>query len=172
MLGHELAHISGRDILPATLAAALATVITFPAALTRWRPGRARAAVLRLAVLRPPAGDGALGSLGALERAALLLLGPVAAVVIRLSVTNGPEYRADAAGALLSGDPAALARALRTVETGAVDLPLLPSARLISVGHLMLASPFSPVGLARLFVTQPATGERLRRLEALAGYRR
>ena len=34
VLGHELAHISGRDILPATFSAALATVITFPG-----RPG-------------------------------------------------------------------------------------------------------------------------------------
>ena len=33
VLGHELAHISGRDILPATFSAALATVITSPAAL-------------------------------------------------------------------------------------------------------------------------------------------
>jgi heat shock protein HtpX len=36
----------------------------------------------------------------------------------------------------------------------------------------MMASPFRPDGFARLFATQPAAGERLRRLEALAGYRR
>jgi heat shock protein HtpX len=139
VLGHELAHVSGRDILPATVSAGLATVITFPAGLAR-----------RL----------------------MLVLGPLAALVIRLSVAREREYRADAAGALLAGDPVALASALRKIEAGAVELALAPDARLTSVAHLMIASPFHPEGFARLFATHPPTGERLRRLEALAGYRR
>jgi heat shock protein HtpX len=139
VLGHELAHVSGRDILPATVSAGLATVITFPA--------------------------------GAVRRL-MLVLGPLAALVIRLSVSREREYRADAAGALLAGDPVALASALRKIEAGAVELALAPDARLTSVAHLMIASPFHPEGFARLFATQPPTGERLRRLEALAGYRR
>jgi heat shock protein HtpX len=139
VLGHELAHVSGRDILPATVSAGLATVITYPAGLAR---------------------------------PLMLVLGPVAALVIRLSVTREREYRADAAGALLAGDPVALAGALRKIEAGAAKLALAPDARLSSVAHLMIASPFHPEGLARLFATQPPLGERLRRLEALAGYRR
>ena len=145
VLGHELAHISGRDILPATFSAALATVITSPAALARFRPARG---------------------------AAMLLLGPVAALVIQLSVTREREYRADAAGALLSGDPVALASALRKIEAGTAELALAPDPRVTSVGHLMVASPFHAEGVARLFATHPPAGERLRRLEALAGYRR
>jgi heat shock protein HtpX len=142
VLGHELAHVSGPDILPATMSAGLATVITFPAGL------RAVGAPL------------------------MLVLGPVAALVIRLSVARQREYRADAAGALLAGDPVDLAAALRKIEAGVTELALAPDARLGSVAHLMIASPFHPEGFARLFVTQPAAGERLRRLEALAGYRR
>jgi heat shock protein HtpX len=140
VLGHELAHVSGRDTLPATVAAGLATVITFPAALA--------ASTL------------------------MLVLGPVAALVIRLSVTREREYRADAAGALLAGDPVALASALRKIEAGTAELALAPDARLSSVGHLMIASPFRAEGFARLFGTHPPMGERIRRLEALAGYRR
>ena len=102
----------------------------------------------------------------------MLLLGPVAALVIRLSVSREREYRADAAGALLSGDPVALASALRKVEAGTAELALAPDARVTSVGHLMMASPFRAEGFARLFATHPPAGERLRRLEALAGYRR
>ena len=139
VLGHELAHVSGRDILPATVSAGLATVITYPAVPVRLL---------------------------------MLVLGPVAALVIRLSVSREREYRADAAGALLAGDPVALAAALRKIEAGVAELALAPGARLTSVAHLMIASPFHPGGLARLFATHPPLGERLRRLEALAGYRR
>jgi heat shock protein HtpX len=66
----------------------------------------------------------------------------------------------------------ALASALRKIELRAVELPLPADARLTSIAHLMIASPFRPEGFGRLFATQPPAGERLRRLEALAGYRR
>jgi heat shock protein HtpX len=102
----------------------------------------------------------------------MLVFGPVAAVVVRLAVTQEREYRADAAGALLSGDPVALASALRTVDAGTTELALAPDGRRTSVGHLMIASPFRPEGITRLFRTHPPAGERIRRLEALAGYRR
>jgi heat shock protein HtpX len=139
VLGHELAHVSGRDILPATITAGLAAVLTFPAVAAR---------------------------------PLMLVLGPPAALVVRLSVTREREYRADTAGALLIGDPVVLASALRKIESGAAELARPPDARLSSVAHLMVVSPFHPGGLARLFATHPPAGERLRRLEALAGYRR
>jgi heat shock protein HtpX len=164
VLGHELAHVSGRDILASTVAAALATVITFPASLARLLPGRAGAG-------RASALDGSSG-LGLSESLLMLVLGPIAALVIRLSVSGRREYRADAAGAQLAGDPAALARALRTIDAGTEELALAPDGRLTSVGHLMIACPFRPEGFTRLFLTQPPAGERVRRLEALAGYRR
>lgn len=151
VLGHEIAHVSGHDLLGSTLSAGLATVITFPAGLPR------------LARLPRP---------GALERALLLLFGPVAAVIVRLAVSQEREYRADASGALLSGDPVALAGALRKIDAGTAELALAPDGRRLAVGHLMIASPFGPEGLARLFRTHPPAGERIRRLEALAGYRR
>jgi heat shock protein HtpX len=161
VLGHELAHVSGHDVLGSSVAAGLATVITFPAGLARFaRPGSAD--------LKGSKGSG----LGAVEHALLLVLGPVAAVIVRLAVSQEREYRADAAGALLSGDPVALAGALRTIDAGTAELALAPDGRRLSVGHLMIASPFRPEGLARLFRTQPPAGERVRRLEALAGYRR
>jgi heat shock protein HtpX len=148
VLGHEIAHVSGHDLLGSSMSAGLATVITFPASLAR------------------------LARLGALEQALLLLFGPVAAVIVRLAVSQEREYRADASGALLSGDPVALAGALRKIDAGTAELALAPDGRRIAVGHLMIASPFRPEGLARLFRTHPPAGERIRRLEALAGYRR
>ncbi|HTQ90388.1 MAG TPA: M48 family metalloprotease, partial [Streptosporangiaceae bacterium] len=161
VLGHELAHVSGHDVPGSSLSAGLATAITFPASLARFaRPGSAG----------PEGSEGS--GLGALEHALLLVLGPVAAVIVRLAVSQEREYQADAAGALLTGDPVALAGALRKIDAGTAELALAPDARRLSVGHLMIASPFRPEGLARLFRTHPPAGERVRRLEALAGYRR
>ncbi len=162
VLGHELAHVSGRDIMASSVSAGLASIITFPAGLARL--GRSR---------RAPAADGAGRSgLGAAETLLMLVLGPIAARVIRLAVTSEREYRADATGAWLAGDPLALARALRTIDAGAAELALAPDGRRISVGHLMIVSPFRMEGVARLFLTHPPAAERVRRLEALAGYRR
>jgi heat shock protein HtpX len=161
VLGHELAHVSGHDLPGSSLSAGLATVITFPASLARFaRRGSADSAGLK--------GSG----LGPLEHALMLVFGPVAAVIVRLAVSQEREYRADAAGALLSGDPVALAGALRKIDAGTAELALAPDGRRVSVGHLMIASPFRPEGFARLFSTHPPAGERVRRLEALAGYRR
>ncbi len=155
VLGHELAHVSGRDILASSVSAGLARIITFPAGVGRLVPGR-----------------GAAGGPRAVEAPLMLVFGPIAAMVVRLAVTQSREYRADAAGALLAGDPVALASALRKIDFRAAQLPLAPDSRLTSVGALMIVSPFRAGGMARLFGTHPPTGERVRRLEALAGYRR
>ena len=164
VLGHELTHVSSRDILASSVSAGLATVITFPAGLGRFaRPGS-----LTSGSVSHASGSG----LGVFENLLMLVLEPIAAVVVRLAVTQEHEYRADAAGALLSGDPAALASALRKIDAGTAELALAPDGRRTSVGHLMIASPFRPEGFARLFRTHPPAGERVRRLEALAGYRR
>ncbi len=189
VLGHELAHVSSRDILASSVSAGLAAVITFPAGLVRFarpggsaRPGPAAGPVAagpvaagRVAAGRVAAGSAAPGpgsGLGLLETLLMLVFGLVAAIVVRLAVTREREYRADAAGALLSDDPLALASALRTIDAGTAELALAPDGRRTSVGHLMIASPFRLEGFARLFLTHPPTGERIRRLEALAGYRR
>jgi heat shock protein HtpX len=192
VLGHELAHVSGRDILPGTVSAGLATLITFPAGLARFLPARAATrsapapsapapsapapsapAPSAPAPSAPARARGTAGSgLGLLEATLMLVLGPIAALVIRLTVTPATEYRADATGALLSGEPVALASALRKIDAGTAELALAPDGRLTSVGHLMIASPFRAEGFAGLFRTHPPLGERVRRLEALAGYRR
>jgi heat shock protein HtpX len=167
VLGHELAHVSGQDILASTVSAGLAAVITFPAGLGGFL--RPRSSVSGSSVSgSSPGGSG----LGPAETLLMLVFGPIAALVIRLAVSREREYRADATGALLAGDPVALATALRKIDAGTAELALAPDGPRTSVGHLMIASPFRPEGFARLFLTHPPTGERIRRLEALAGYRR
>ena len=156
VLGHELSHVRNRDVLISSVAAALATAITFLAGLA-W-----------LIPLRSDNDDGT-GVFGLLL---MLVLGPLAASVIQVSTSRAREYHADAAGADLTGDPLALASALRKIDAGIAQLPLPASGQLASAGHLMIAYPFRGDGLGRLFSTHPPTGERIMRLEAMAGYPR
>ena len=169
VLAHDLAHVSSRDVLASSVSAGLAIVITLPASLARFARPAGNSA--RAVAAGPVTADRRSG-LGLLETLLMLVLGPVAAIVVRLAVTREREYRADAAGALLAGDPLALASALRKIDAGTAELALAPDGLRTSVGHLMIACPFLSEGFARLFLTHPPAGERIRRLEALAGYRR
>jgi heat shock protein HtpX len=155
VLGHELAHVYSRDILTSSVAGALASVVMLLANLAFFLPR--------------DDDDGGPGPLGALL---FMVLGPVAASVIRLAISRSREFEADADGARLTGDPLALASALRKLEMGTRQLPLPPERDLVATSHLMIANPFRAQGLAKLFASHPPMAERIARLEALAGYRR
>jgi heat shock protein HtpX len=156
VLAHELSHVYNRDILISSVAGALAAVVTWIANLAWFLP------------FGSDDDDGG-GILGALL---LLILGPIAATIVQLAISRTREYQADASGAQLSGDPLALASALRRIEAGTRQLPLPEDGRLLSVSHLMIANPFRGEGVVRLFSTHPPTAERVARLEQMAGYRR
>jgi heat shock protein HtpX len=91
------------------------------------------------------------------------------AVLLHITAPGGREYGADLDGALLTGDPMALASALRKIDTAAAAQPLRPRGPLAAASHLMIAHPFSPDGLGGMLSTHPPTSERVRRLEALSG---
>ena len=155
VLGHELMHVYNRDILTASIAAALATTITFIANFAFFFGGGSDED-------RP----NPIAIIG------FAILGPVAAGVIQLAISRTREYDADEDGSKLTGDPLALASALRKLELGTRQLPLPPDRELVNTSHMMIANPFRMGGIAKLFATHPPMAERIARLESMAGYRR
>src|SRR5205823_4383627 len=98
------------------------------------------------------------GGIGALL---MLLLAPVAAMLIQLAVSRSREYQADATGAQFTGNPYALASALRKLDETSRRRPLVATP---STAHLFIVQPLLGMDFARLFSTHPPIAKRIERL--------
>jgi heat shock protein HtpX len=148
VLAHELAHVKHRDILITSVAATIGAAITYLGYALLWFGGGEDS-------------DSPLGLIGAL---ALVLLAPIAATIIQLSISRQREYAADAGGAEISGNPESLASALLRLEEGAKAMPMQVNQ---AAEPLYIVKPFSGRGFASLFSTHPPIEERVRRLRQM-----
>ena len=159
VLGHELMHVYNRDILTSSVAAAIAGLVTSVAQIGLFFGG----------------GFGGGSDENRPNPVALILMAiaaPFAAMLIQMAISRTREYDADEDGAKLTGDPLALASALRKLEAGTQALPLPPDRELVNSSHLMIANPFRSEGISRMFATHPPMADRIYRLESMAGYQR
>lgn len=151
VLGHELMHVYNRDILTSSVAAAVSGIVT---------------SIAQFAFFFGGGGDRRNNPVGGLL---LVILAPLAATMVQLAISRTREFDADEDGAHLTGDPMALASALRKLEAGTKARPLPQDQRLVDVSHLMIANPFRGEGVVRLFSTHPPMEQRIARLTAMAG---
>ncbi len=147
VIAHELGHIKNRDMLLQTVSATMAGAITNLARFGMMAPGERG----RGSPLAPLAA----------------LAAPFAAMIIQFAISRTREFKADAAGAEISGQPLALASALGKLQMAAQRIPMaVPPA----MAPLAQVNPLAAYrgGIASLFSTHPPTEERVRRLEAIA----
>ena len=160
VLGHELTHVINRDILVSTIAATLAGAISYLAYMAQWAmifgAGRDRD--------RDEGGGGVFGFLF------MMIVAPLAAMLIQMAVSRSREYGADDGGAKITGDPLALASALRKLQMASENIPLqVNEATANATAHLFIVNPLTLGGLRTLFSTHPPIEERIARLEKMVG---
>jgi len=160
VLGHELSHVKNRDILVSTIAATLAGAISYLAQMAQW------AMIFGGNRDRDEEGGGS----NIFGLIVMMIVAPIAAMLIQMAVSRSREYGADEGGAKVTGDPLALASALRKLHMGAQDIPLhVNNATANATAHMFIVNPLTGHGLASLFSTHPPMEERIARLEAMAG---
>ena len=159
VLAHELAHVTNRDTLIATIAATIAGVVTMLATWAQWAAifggfgGRGRD--------REGAGGDIIGLL------VLAVLAPIAATIIQLAISRGREFYADETGARISKKPWALASALKKLEYGVQARPMDANP---ATAHMFIVNPLRGSAIMNLFSTHPPIPERVARLEKMVIY--
>jgi len=146
VIGHELAHVLHRDILIGTVVATMAGLITWVARMAMWFGGG-----------RDRRDNGLAGLI-------MLIVAPIAALLIQLSISRAREYDADAGGARIAGTPTGLANALEKLERGVQAVPMNVNP---SSAHMFIVNPLSGKSLMALFSTHPPLEERIARLRSM-----
>jgi heat shock protein HtpX len=153
VMAHELSHVQNRDILIGTIAAAMAGAISMIAHMAQWG--------MIFGGFGGRRDDDRGGGIAAI---AMIILAPIAALFIQMSISRSREYQADASGARLCGNPRALASALRKLQLGSQRLPMNANP---ATAHMFIVNPLRGGGISSLFSTHPPMEERISRLESM-----
>lgn len=148
VMAHELAHVKHRDILISTVAATMAGAISALANLAMFAGGRNS--------------EGRQGN--PIAALAVMILAPLAASLIQMSISRAREYEADRGGAEMSSDPESLAQALQKIHAYAQGIPFQAIERHPETAQMMIINPLTAGGLSQLFSTHPPMEDRVARL--------
>lgn len=156
VIAHELAHVKHRDILISSIAATFAGAISMLANMAQWAM-----------IFGGYGGRGSRDDEGSNPIAALVMIivAPIAAMMVQMAISRSREFDADAGGAKISGDPMALANALRHLETAKAEIPMKATP---ATAHMFIVNPLSGKSMMNMFSTHPPIEERIARLEEMA----
>lgn len=152
VIGHELAHIKHRDILISTIAATIAGAISYLAQMAQW------------AMIFGHRGDDEQGG-NPMAALAMMIVGPIAALIVQMAISRSREYAADEGGARLAGNPRYLSGALRKLNWASQKIPMEANP---ATSHMFIVNPLSGGGLLKLFSTHPPIEERITRLDSMS----
>ena len=153
VLAHEISHVGNRDILIGSVAAAVATGISFIANMAMWG-----------AMFGGHRDDDEGGNPIAILL--LALLAPMAAGLLQMALSRSREFEADRSGARLVGDGEPLARALLKLEQAARQIPMDVQP---AQAQKYIVNPLTgrKVNFSNLFTTHPPTEDRVQRLRQM-----
>ena len=155
VMAHELGHVTNRDILIGTIAATIAGAISMLAHMAQW------GMIFGGFGGRRDDDEGAGGMIGSIL---MIILAPIAALLIQMAISRSREYEADATGARISGNPLALASALRKLQAGSQRIPMDANP---ATAHMFIVNPLRSGGIVNLFSTHPPMEDRIARLESM-----
>jgi heat shock protein HtpX len=162
VIAHEISHISDNDILVMTMAIAFAGAIGLIAVYIRsifWY-----GSAFRGGDRRDNNGSGTVIMIAALL---VSVLAPLCALLIRLAISRKREYMADANGARIIRNPAALANALKKIGsyTSRPNVPGVTKANEVTA-PMYFSNPLKVGSItSNLFSTHPPIEDRIAKLE-------
>ena len=149
VIAHELAHVRHRDILISSVAATIAAAVMMVARMAMY------------AGMFAGGRDDREGGSNPIALFAMMIFAPMAAMMIQMAISRSREFAADAGAARITGNPHALADALRKIDAIAKRVPLDANP---ATAHMFIVKPFSGQGLMSLFSTHPSTEARVQAL--------
>jgi len=171
VVAHEMGHVRNLDVRLMTLIAALVGVIVILSdGMGRFFRGGGGRLLGGRGGGRKGGGAGALMLVVLVLWLITLILAPLITRLMAMAVSRNREYLADATGAELTRNPAALASALQKIE--AAEAPTASIKR--GTAHLCIADPLGRAvnakegRLANFFGTHPPMAMRITRLKGMA----
>lgn len=149
VIAHELSHIKHYDMLIGTVTATIAGAIAMLAQFGMFFGGGDRD--------RP----------NMLVTIALMIIMPLAATIIQMTVSRNREFMADEGAAHMTGHPEWLQSGLAKLDNYARGISMHDADP--QTAHMFIINPFTGRDLSfrQLFSTHPSTEQRIERLEAL-----
>ena len=158
VIGHEIGHVTHRDVLISSVAATMAGAISYIGNIAMWSLWFGGGSRNRN------------GGSSVLLLAAVVLV-PLGATFIQLGIGRNDEYTADEYGAKLTRNPGGLISALEKISSKVRTRPIAtapgrgPSP---ATASLWIVNPFRGSSLVELFSTHPSLPHRVERIKRVA----